>query len=379
LRRWCRESLIASRAAQGIGAALIAPSALAVVADTFTVEKERNAALGIYGALSGAAASVGVLAGGFLTDGPGWQWIFFVNVPIGMLLVAATFVLLRENRITHPGGNFDPRSALAVTGTLVLGLYALNRGVVDGWTDAATLAPGAAAAMLLVAFVWSESRTHNPLVPRSLLSNRPLVMANLAAASGFGSFYAFIFLATLMMQQPLGYSATKTGVAWLLTSVTAFVVAGLTGAVLARKFGTRPLLVIASVLMIASATWLMFVPRHPEFAFSVLPALTSAGVAVGLFAPSVQIAALTDVAETDFGAASGLMETSREFGGSTVIASASTVLLGSRTDFVHGVHGGFGVIAVAAAVGVIVAGARFRSPTREVAQATAIPVAQPNR
>lgn len=369
--------LIASRAVQGIGAALIAPSALAVVADTFPEGKDRGAALGIYGALGGAAASVGVLAGGFLTDGPGWPWIFYVNVPIGIVLAAATVFVLRENRIAQPGGGFDPRSALAVTGGLVLGLYGLNRGVVDGWTSTTTLVSGGVAVVLLAAFVASEWRTHNPLLPRSLRTNRPMMIANVAAASGYGSFYAFIFMTTLLLQQELHYSPTKTGLAWLLTSITAFVVAGLTGAVLARKFGARPLLGVASVLMIAAAGWLTFVPAHSQFATGVLPALVVAGLAVGLFAPSVQIAALTDVADTDFGAASGLMETSREFGGSLVIASASTVLLGSHTDFLHGVHGGYGVIAVAAAIGVLAAAVRFRTSTPEAVDSGAPSIAQP--
>ncbi|WP_405138715.1 MFS transporter [Nocardia sp. NBC_01388] len=366
--------LIASRAAQGVGAALIAPSALAVVADTFPEGKERNSALGIYGALGGAAASVGVLAGGFLTDGPGWQWIFFVNVPIGAVLAAATAVLLRGRQIVRRGVGFEPRSALAVTGGSMLGLYALNRGVVDGWTSATTLALAASAIVSLMVFAWSESRSRSPLIPPSLLANRPVVQANLAAATGYGSFFAFIFLTTLLMQQQLHYSPTKTGVVWLLTSGTGFVFAGLTGAVLAKRFGPRRLIGLASILMVASALGLMVIPQHPHFAVSLLPALVIAGVAVGLFAPSVQIAALTEVSDTDFGAASGLMETSREFGGSMVIASASTVLLGAHTDFLHGVHGGYAVIAVAAALGVIVATprARQRQPLTKRAATTTI-------
>ncbi|MFE3190914.1 MFS transporter [Nocardia sp. NPDC059240] len=366
--------LIVARAVQGIGAALIAPSALAVVADTFPEEKQRNNALGIYGALGGAAASVGVLGGGILTDGPGWRWIFFVNIPIGVTLVAATYLLLRDNRIAHPGGSFDPRSALSVTGALVLGLYALNSGVVHGWASATTLSTAAAAVLLLAVFAGSELRTRIPLVPRSLRENRPLIMANLSTASGFGSFYGFIFLTTLLMQQELGYSPTRTGVAWLLTSITAFAFAGLTGAVLVPKFGARPLLALASLLMIASASWLMAVPAHPDFALRLLPALLAAGVAVGLFAPSVQIATLADTAATDFGAASGLMETAREFGGATVIAATSTVLLSSHTDFLHGVHGGYLAIAIAATAGVIAASIRFRSTAGEVTTTVTVPV-----
>jgi EmrB/QacA subfamily drug resistance transporter len=354
--------LIGARVAQGIGAALITPSALGIVADAFKEGKERENALGIYGALAGTAASVGVLAGGFLTDGPGWSWIFYVNVPIGVVLLAATMFVLPENRIAHPGGGFNPVSALSVTGGISAGLYALNRGVEHGWTHTATVGFGALAAVLLLIFALSEWRTRNPLVPRALLTNMPVVQANLAAASGFGSFLAFVFLTSVVLQQLLGYSPTKTGVAWLLTTLTAFVFAGLTGAVLARKVGTRILLALASLLVVGASAWLIYLPADASFASRVMPALIAAGMAVGFFAPSVQIGALAEVEETNFGAASGLVETSRELGGAIVIASASTVLLGSHSGFLHGVHGGYGVIAAAAALGVVATAFRAKPP-----------------
>ncbi|NUP48011.1 MAG: MFS transporter [Catenulispora sp.] len=367
--------LIGARVAQGIGASLITPSALGIVADAFKEGKARENALGIYGALAGTAASVGVLAGGFLTDGPGWSWIFYVNVPIGVVLVAATMFVLPENRIAHPGGGFNAISALSVTGGLLAGLYALNRGVEHGWTGGATVGFGVLAALLLVVFAVSERRTRNPLVPRALRKNLPVVQANLAAASGFGSFLAFVFLTSVMLQQLLGYSPTKTGVAWLLTTVTAFVFAGLTGAVLARKVGTRILLALASALVAAASAWLIYLPADASFASRVTPALIAAGMAVGFFAPSVQIGALAGVEETNFGAASGLVETSRELGGAIVIAVASTVLLGSHSGFLHGVHGGYGVIAAAAALGVVATAFRV-GPRATVAVVDEMPVVE---
>ncbi|MFE9328866.1 MFS transporter [Nocardia sp. NPDC052278] len=366
--------LIGARVAQGIGAALITPSALGIVADAFKEGKERENALGIYGALAGTAASVGVLAGGFLTDGPGWSWIFYVNIPIGVVLLATTLLVLPENRIAHPGGGFNAVSALSVTGGLLAGLYALNRGVEHGWTTGMTLGFCALSAVLLLIFALSEWRTRNPLVPRALLKNLPVVQANLAAVSGFGSFLAFVFLTSVVLQQLLGYSPTKTGVAWLLTTLTAFVFAGLTGAVLAQKVGTRILLALASLLVAGASAWLIYLPADASFATRVMPALIAAGMAVGFFAPSVQIGALAEVEETNFGAASGLVETSRELGGAIVIASASTVLLGSHSGFLHGVHGGYGVIAAAAALGVVATAFRMKSPGRaSVLDPTVIP------
>jgi EmrB/QacA subfamily drug resistance transporter len=352
--------LIAARVVQGIGAALITPSALGIVADTFKAGKDRETALGIYGAIAGTAASVGVLGGGFLTDGPGWSWIFYVNVPIAVTLVALTLVVLPQNVIAHPEGRLDPRSALAITGGLVSGLYALNHGVVHGWGTSGTLIWAAVGVVLSLAFLLSERRTKSPLVPRSLLRNGPVVQANLAAAAGFGSFLAFVFLTSVMMQQLLGYSPTKTGLAWLFTTVVAFFFAGLTGGVLAQKVGVRVLLGAASVLLVAAAAWLAFLPAHASFG-RVIPALIAAGMAVGFYAPSVQIGALTDVEETDFGAASGAVETSRELGGAVVIAAASSVLLGSHTGLLHGVHGAYLVIAIGAGLGVLATVLRIKS------------------
>ncbi|WP_433709597.1 MFS transporter [Nocardia sp. CA-084685] len=368
--------LIGARIAQGIGAALITPSALGIVADAFKEGKERENALGIYGALAGTAASVGVLAGGFLTDGPGWSWIFYVNVPIGAVLLAATMLVLPENRIAQSGGGFNAVSALSVTGGLLAGLYALNRGVEHGWARGTTVGFAALAAILLVVFGLSESRARSALIPRALRTNIPVVQANLAAASGFGSFLAFVFLTSVVLQQLLGYSPTKTGVAWLLTTLTAFVFAGLTGAVLAQKVGTRLLLALASLLVAGASAWLIYLPADATFASRVMPALIAAGMAVGFFAPSVQIGALAGVEETNFGAASGLVETSRELGGAIVIASASTVLLGSHSGFLHGVHGGYGVIAAAAALGVLASAFRTKPRTQPVVE-DQIAVAEP--
>lgn len=356
--------LIVARVLQGTGASLITPSALGIVADAFTEGKEREMALGIYGALAGLAATVGVLAGGLLTDGPGWSWIFYVNVPIGVVLLALTAVVLRENRIARPGGKVDPTSALSVTLGLVGILYAANHGVQHGWGSTGTVLAAVAGLLLLGMFVVAERRSKAPLVPPALVHNMAVVQANLAAAAGFGAFIAFVFLTSVVMQQELGYSATHTGVAWLLTTVSAFVFAGLTGAVLAQKIGARILLGLASLLIVGAAAWLALLPAHADFAVRVMPSLIAGGMAVGFFAPSVQIGALTNVAEENFGAASGLVETSRELGGAIIIAGASTALLGSHTGFLHGVHGGYIVIAVAAGLGVLTVG--IRATTRNL-------------
>src|SRR6266508_4183963 len=233
------ELLIGARALQGFGAALVAPSALSILAVTFSEGRERNWALGIFGAVGGSSASVGVIASGLLTDGPGWRWIFFINVPIGILLILLAARFLPADPAAAGSRRFDAMGAAAVTAGLLLFVYGLNRGVDHGWTSATTLAIFAGAAALLAAFVRVESRSRSPLVPAVALRNRTMVAADLAAFLLFGAFFSFIFLVSLLMQQLLLYSPTRTGVAWLATSVTGFVAAGITGARLVSSFGVR--------------------------------------------------------------------------------------------------------------------------------------------
>src|SRR5215211_3128913 len=243
------EVLIGARALQGFGAALLAPSALAILAVTFVEGKERNSALGIFGAVAGTSASVGVIASGLLTDGPGWRWIFFINVPIGLLLFVLATRFLPADRVETGTRRYDAAGAATVTGGLLLLVYGLNRGVDHGWGSATTLGLFAAAAVLLAAFVRLESRSRSPLVPAAALRNRTMVAADLAAFLLFAGFFSFIFLGSLLMQQLLSYSPTRTGVAWLATSLTAFVAAGFAGAKLVSLVGIRRLLVVGMLLL----------------------------------------------------------------------------------------------------------------------------------
>jgi MFS family permease len=231
--------LIGARALQGFGAALIPPAALSILAVTFAEGAERNRALGLYGAVTGVSGSVGVLASGLLTQGAGWHWVFRINVPIGVLLIAmaAVFLPVDAGR-RHQSERFDVAGAVTVTAGLLLLVYALNHGADHGWGSGSTLGLFAASVVLLSAFVQIEARSRSPLVPGSAVRNRTLVAANLSAFFTFGAFFAFIFLGSLLMQQVLGYSPTRTGVAWLATTATSVVAAGITGKQ-ARRGGGR--------------------------------------------------------------------------------------------------------------------------------------------
>jgi EmrB/QacA subfamily drug resistance transporter len=366
------ELLIGARALQGFGAALIAPTALSILAVTFAEGRERNGALGIFGAVGGSSASVGVIASGLLTDGPGWRWIFFINLPIGALLIALAARFLPVDRIAAGARQYDAAGAGTVTGGLLLLVYGLNRGVEDGWDSATTLALFAAAAILLAAFVWVESRATAPLVQGAILRNRTMVAADLAAFLLFGAFFSFIFLGSLLMQQLLTYSPTRTGVAWLATSVTAFLAAGIVGARLATTVGVKRLMVTGMALLALGVAWLTRLPVGADYPTDLLPAFLLAGIAIGLSAPTVQIGALSGVAGPSVGLASGLVETMREIGGAVGIAAVSTVLV-ARIDDANRIadpsarsaaafdafQAAFVVIVVLATLGVLIAGIAF--------------------
>jgi len=362
--------LLTARGLQGFGAAMIAPTALSILAVTFAEGPERNRALGIFGAVGGTSASIGVIASGLLTDGPGWRWVFFINVPIGVVLIASAFVVLARDHGQRSRNKFDAGGATTITGGLLLLVYALNRGADHGWTSTSTLVLFGVAGLLLAGFVAVESRSQAPLVPAAALRHRTLVAANLSAFFAFGAFFSFIFLGSLMMQQVLGYSPTKTGVSWLATSVTAFVASGLTGARLVGTVGVRKLLIAGLTLMALGMLWLARVPANADYVRDLLPAFLAAGVAIGFCAPSLQISALTGVAESSAGVASGLVETMREVGGATGVAAVSTALV-SRAGLA-GFHAAFVLIAIVAGVGAVTAAIAFQR--RTVSATTQLPV-----
>jgi EmrB/QacA subfamily drug resistance transporter len=326
--------LIGARAVQGFGAALVPPAALSLLAVTFAEGTERNRGLGHYGAAAGISGSVGVVASGLITDGPGWRWVFFINVPIGILLAAMAVVFLSPDpRAARSSERFDLAGALTVTGGLLILIYALNRGTDFGWRSASTLGLLVAAVVTLTAFVGIEARSGSALVPSSAVHNRALVAANLSA---------FIFLGSLLMQQVLGYSPTRTGVAWLATTATSFVAAAMTGNKLVPVVGVRRLLVAGQALLAIAVLLLTRVPAGGHYATDLLPALVLAGIAGGLAAPAAQIGALSGVTHAMTGLASGLVETAREIGGAVGVAAVSTVLI-SRAG-VNAFHAAFWVV-----------------------------------
>ena len=371
--------LIAARALQGFGAAMVPPAALSILAVTFAEGAPRNKALGLYGATGGVSASVGVIASGLLTDGPGWRWVFFVNVPVGAVLIALAAVTLPADVVDaadrRARRRFDAAGAVTVTAGLMLLVYAVSRSTDHGWTSASTLGLLAASAVSLAAFAVIEGRSRMPLVPRAVVRNRSLVAANMSAFFLFGAFFAFIFLGSLLMQEGLGYSPTRTGVAWLATTVPSSFAAAAAGAKLVQTLGVRRLVMLGFALLAVAALLLARVPADAHYATDLLPGFALAGIGLGMSAPAVQIGALSGVDPSMSGLAGGLVETLREIGGGVGVAVVGTVLAsqsapgaaGHASTPVTAFHDAFWVMLVVSVVGAVATAAVF--PRRKGSQA----------
>lgn len=323
--------LIAARGVQGFGAALTASAALAILTATFEEGPSRTKALGIWGAISASGATAGVVISGLLTDGPGWEWIFFINVPIGIALAAGAFMLLAES-YGERQQSFDVLGAVTITAGLLLLVFGVNRGEIWGWTDSRTVGVLVASLVLHIAFVVTETQVEQPLVPLRRVMNRTVGLANVVAFLLLASFFSLIFIGTLFMQQVLGYSALEAGLAWLTVSVPALVAAATTGAVLVERIGVRPILVVGLTIQMAALFGLSTLDAGSSFASGLLPYFLMAGVGIGLCFPAAQVAAFTGFDESDSGLASGLVNTSQEVGGAVGVAVLAAVAIGITDD-----------------------------------------------
>ncbi len=335
---WSEGSLIAFRALQGLGGALLTPAALSILMTTFPEGRERNVALGIWGAASGSGGAAGVLLGGVLTSYLDWSWIFFINLPVAALVVAATPWLLQESRVDVEHRHFDVAGAVSVTAGIMLLVYAMTRATQDGWSAPATVALLASAAVLLVGFVAIEARSRWPLLPLQIFRLRTLSAANatamLIASVGFSEF----FLLTLYLQDVLGYSAIQTGVAFVAITLTIVVMSNV-AQVLVTRLGVRSVLTTGLVVSAAALVLLTRLPAGGHYFPDVFPALIVGGVGLAFSFVPVTIAGLMGVERSDAGVASGLINTSRQIGGAVGLAAVSTIAATSTTHYAHG-HAG---------------------------------------
>ncbi len=329
--------LIGARALQGVGAAIMLPAALSIVMNMFAEGAERNKALGIWGAIAASGATVGMITGGLLTRYAGWQYIFYLNVPVGTgaLLLAPRTV--PESRLATTRRRFDALGALTGTGGLVLLVDAISQAPQYGWGGTRTIVVLAAAAALLTAFVVIESRAKEPILPLQIFRLRTLAGANTAGLLLGGSFYAFIFVGTLYMQQVLHYSALQTGLAWLAASLTSVALAGLSQ-LLVTRIGAKLVMAVGMTLIATGVLWATQAPVHGHFIGNLLAPFMIAGAGTAFAFIPISIAGLAGVEERRAGLASGLLSTSQQLGGAIGIAIASSIAASHTQALLHAGH-----------------------------------------
>src|SRR5262249_34016573 len=307
---WSESSLIAFRAMQGLGGALLAPATLSILMTIFREGPERNKALGIWGAASGSGGAAGVLLGGVLTQYLSWSWIFFVNVPVAAIVIALAPVYLNESRVDIAHRRFDFAGAASVTAGLMLLVYALTRGTESGWGSSSTIALLAASAASIAAFLAIELRSRAPLLPLRLFRVRTVAAANAAGVIVAAGTFSLFFLLTLYMQQVLGYSAVQTGVAYLTITLAVVVFSNVAQRVVTRIGAGR---VLTSGLLISAGALGLFarLPADGHYFWDVFPALLLGGIGIAFSFVPTALASLAGVEGKDAGAASGLLNTSR--------------------------------------------------------------------
>jgi EmrB/QacA subfamily drug resistance transporter len=381
--------LITARGVQGLGAAIVTPAALSIISTTFTEGSERNKALGAWGAVGGSGAAAGVLMGGILTKYLGWEWIFWVNVPVGMLVLVLTPLYVRESRREDVIHDYDPLGALSVTSGLIVLVYAISEAPHVGWGTFRTISLIALAGVLLAFFVVWEWREKAPLMPLGIFRIRLVAAANLAGFLLAGGMYGTFLLLTLYMQQVLHLSVLQTGLAFLATAGTAVVMAGPAQA-LTTKLGAKPVLVTGMSLLVAGCLWYTQISADGSYPVDLLPGFVAVGIGIPFAFIPITIASLAGVTAEDAGLASGLINTSQQVGGAIGTAVLSTVAFthaatlvregksagGVEVAFTGGFRWGFWVAAFIWAAGLVSALAFIRREEVAHPETVELPAAQ---
>ncbi len=316
--------LIAARAVQGFGAALLSPAALSIVTTTFTEGAERNKALGVWGAVAGSGGAAGVLLGGVLTSGLGWEWVLYVNTPIGIAAALLAPILIDESRADVEHRRFDIAGAVTVTAGLSALVYALVDAQRAGWGSFQTVGLLVLAALLLATFAAVELRAQAPLVPFRIFRLRTVTGANVTGLLIGASLFSMFFFISLYMQQVLGYGALKAGISYLPLAGTIVICAGIASQLVTRA-GFKPVLIAGMALIAGGLIWFAQVPTNGSFASDLLGPSLLAAAGLGFSFVPVTIAAVAGVSNRDAGLASGLINTSQQVGGALGLAVLATV------------------------------------------------------
>jgi EmrB/QacA subfamily drug resistance transporter len=331
---WSEGSLIGFRALQGLGAALLSPAALSILTTTFQEGRERNIALGVWGAASGSGGAAGVLLGGVLTSSLSWSWIFFINLPVGVLVFAVSPWLLRESRANLDHRYFDVAGATSITAGLMLLVYAMTRAAQHGWGTATTIGLLAASAALIVAFVVIELRSHAPLLPMRIFRLRTLATSNATQLLVAAALFSQFFLLTLYMQQVLHYSALQTGVAYITLTLAVITISAVAQGLVTRV-GIRPILPVGLLMSAAALVLYARLPVDGHYFWDLFPAFLLSGVGLGLTFVPLVIGGLSGVRQSDAGVASGLFNTSQQIGGAIGVAAATTIATTFTSHYVN--------------------------------------------
>ena len=323
--------LVAARLLQGAGGALMAPAALSELTTSFREGKDRDTAFGAWGAISGVAAAAGVFLGGLLAQGPGWRWVFFINPPICVLVLAGALALLPSDRgAGNQASTFDTQGAVLITGGVSLLVYSLVRAPVVGWGSVQTILTLAGSAVLVAAFALNERRSRNPLLPLAIWRVKGLVAANATQLIAFAGFFSMFFFVTLYMQEVLGYSPLKAGAAYL--PITAgFVVAGGITSQLITRIGTRTVVVAGSLIAAAGIYYLSRLPLDGSYVTDMLPGFLVMSLGAGSVFVSIAAAANAGVPGDKAGLAAGLFNASQQVGSALGLAILSVVAI-TRTN-----------------------------------------------
>ena len=365
--------LIGARFAQGLGAAMLSPAALSTLTTTFRSDRDRHSALGVWAAVSGLGGAAGVLFGGLLTEGPGWRWVLFVNVPFSVVAFIGAFVLLKPERARARLANFDALGAFLVTGGMLLLVYALVKAPDVGWGTGRTIAELAVAGLLLTAFVVNELRVRNPLVPMSILRVRGVAIADATQMVALAGFLPMFFFLTLYMQTVLHYSPIQAGAAYLPLTGGFIIAAGICSQLL-NRIGTKPVILTGILIAAAGLYWLSRIPVDGSYAADILPGLLVASIGLGGVFTGATNAANAGVGEDKAGLAAGLLNTGQQLGGALGLAILSalaiahtTSLLNAGQGVAHAATAGYQRALLAGACFVLAAGviALFAPNTRE--------------
>jgi EmrB/QacA subfamily drug resistance transporter len=376
--------LIGFRAVQGLGAALISPAALSIISTTFAEGKERARALGVWAAIAIGGSAIGLVLGGWLTQSFSWRWIFFVNVPVGVVAFFLSWRIVPESRDEKAHRSFDIAGAVTATGGLMALVYAMVSAESSGWGSTKVISFFTVAAVLLCAFLVIERRTTGPLVRLSIFRVRSLATANISMFFAASGIFAMFFFNTLYIQRVLGYRPLKAGLAFLPFSGGIMISAGL-ASVLAPRVGVRLVAAIGMVVSILGMLLLVRLPVHGSYVADVLPSIILMSLGMGAVFMPLTLIATTGLDDEDQGLASGLFNTSQQVGGSLGLAILSTLAASETKAFhgtkaaalVHGFHYAFAGAAglIGLALVLMIAMLRERHVARIMAEASTAPTA----